>query len=258
VGDVLVLCYHAVSDDWPASLAVRLRQFEEQLELLVARGYRGATFYDAVHCPPAEKTLAVTFDDGYRSVIALGEPILSRLGLVGTVFVPTAFAGSEAPMSWPEIERWQGGPYARELVPMSWEELERLASLGWEVGSHTRTHARLPALGDGELEAELTGSRADCERRLGRCRSLAYPFGAEDPRVVAAAERAGYEAAATLPALHHRPTALCWPRIGVYPVDGRLRFAAKASRLVRALRAGPAERLVPVARRLTRGRPPRS
>ena len=53
------------------------------------RGYRGATFEDAVSAPPARRTLAVTFDDAYLSVLELGKPILDRLGLVATVFVPT-------------------------------------------------------------------------------------------------------------------------------------------------------------------------
>ena len=44
----------------------------------------------AVYAPPSPKAFAVTFDDAYRSVIELGFPILSRLGVPGTVFVPTS------------------------------------------------------------------------------------------------------------------------------------------------------------------------
>ena len=69
-------------------------------------GEWGATFHEAVHAPPAPKTLAVTFDDAYRSVIELAFPVLSRLGLKGTVFVPTVFAGSAAPMCWPVYRSW--------------------------------------------------------------------------------------------------------------------------------------------------------
>jgi peptidoglycan/xylan/chitin deacetylase (PgdA/CDA1 family) len=235
---VIVLCYHAVSESWPAVLCVKPSELERQLGVLLARGYRGATFTDAVHSRDRRQLLAVTFDDAYRSISQHAFPILARLGLPATVFVPSAFAGRETPMAWPGIEDWLDGPHEAELTPMSWGELGRLADAGWEIGSHTRTHPRLTSLGDAALARELTGSRRDCEEALGReCRSLAYPYGDHDPRVVGAALEAGYEAAATLPAAWHRPEPLRWPRIGVYNADGARRFRLKVSPAVRRLRA---------------------
>src|SRR5215210_3808504 len=99
--DVLILCYHAVSRTWPADLSVTPEQLERQLGRLVARGYRGATFTEALARPVRGKVLAVTFDDAYRSVLERAFPILSDLRLPATVFVPTDFAGTERPMSWP-------------------------------------------------------------------------------------------------------------------------------------------------------------
>src|SRR3954451_1916783 len=100
MSDVLVLCYHALSDDWPAALSTTPERFEAQLRLLIERGYRPATFEQAVGEPLAERTFAVTFDDAYRSVLALAHPIMERLGVPGTVFVPTDWAGREQPMTW--------------------------------------------------------------------------------------------------------------------------------------------------------------
>src|SRR5205807_2801894 len=54
VSDLLVLCYHAVSERWPADLSVTPVSLREQLGSLVARGYRGLTFADAVLGPPDE------------------------------------------------------------------------------------------------------------------------------------------------------------------------------------------------------------
>lgn len=94
--------------------------------------------------PPAKKTLAITFDDCFCSVLEIAFPILERMDLPGTVFVPTAFAGRPRPMSWGgNIDCWLGGPHEHELLPMSWEELGALARSGWEIGSHTRSHPRL-------------------------------------------------------------------------------------------------------------------
>ena len=239
--DVLVLCYHAVSERWPCELAVTPGQLERQLRIVLGRGYRGASFHEAVTAPAHPRTVAVTFDDAYRSVLELAFPILSSLGLPGTVFVPTAFPDARAPMAWPGIDNWLGGPHERELAPMSWDELRRVADAGWEVGSHTRSHPRLPGLGDAALADELRGSRSDCERRLETaCRSIAYPYSDADPRVAGAARAAGYEAGAAIrPRLDPRAR-LAWPRVAVYRGDPDWRFRLKLARAVRGLRSSRA------------------
>lgn len=239
--DLLVLCYHAVSERWPADLSITPANLTAQLDLLAARGYRGVTFTEAVESPQDGRRVAVTFDDAYRSVLELGEPILARLGWPATVFVPTDFAGTERPMSWPGIDHWAGGEFDRELVPMSWEELDGLASRGWEIGSHTCSHPHLTELGDAALEDELRRSKAVCEERLGRdCASIAYPYGDHDGRVVEVARGAGYRTAGTLPSRMEARDPLRWPRVGIYYGDDLRRFKAKVSPLVRGLRASRA------------------
>lgn len=232
----MVLCYHAVSDDWPAALSVTPTRFAAQLEHLVGRGYVGVTFSETALGEASRKTVAVTFDDGYRSVIDRARPIMDRLQLPGTVFVATDWMGDE-PMRWPGIDQWMGGEHERELTPMSWEQARSLVDSGWEIGSHTRSHPRLPQLDDERLADELAGSRSACERELGvRCQSLSYPYGDHDARVIAATEAAGYTIAATLPSGNPVPSPLAWPRVGVYHRDGGLSFRLKVSPAVRRLR----------------------
>jgi len=162
-------------------------------------------------------------------------PIISEFGFPGTVFVPTALVGQPTPMSWPGIDKWDGGPYEDEVRGMTWDELRELRDAGWEVASHTRTHAYLPSLSEAELHTELAESRESCSRELGEpCRSLAYPYGAVDDRVAQAAEEVGYEAAAAL--RPGPPDPLRWPRFGIYPVDGPARFRLKVSSVVRTIR----------------------
>src|SRR2546423_1506780 len=93
------------------------------------------------------------------------------------------------------------GRHPRPLLPRAERHLARrsVAGAGWEIGSHTRSHPHLPALPPDSLEEELKGSRERLEDALGLpCRSIAYPYGDVNRRVVRAAERAGYEAAGTL------------------------------------------------------------
>lgn len=239
MNDVLVLCYHAVSPEWPAPLSITPEQLETQVRLLVRRGYRGATFTEAVTRPVQGGRVAVlTFDDAYHSVLSRARPILAAHGFPATVFVPTDWVGRDEPMAWPGIDKWVGGPHESELYPLDWQELAELADAGWEVGSHSCSHPRLTRLDDAALERELRTSRAVVEDRLGRpCSSFAYPYGDVDARVAEAAHRAGYTAGAGL-CRHLAPLGvLRSPRVGVYHRDVSPRFRLKVSPLGRRIRA---------------------
>lgn len=231
IPDRLVLGYHAVSETWPAALSVEPARLQIELETVLARGYVGVTFTELVTTRRAGRLVAVTFDDGFASVVEHAFGIMSRLGLPGTVFVPTRHVGSGRPVHWPVLDQWLGGPHERELMPMCWSDAADLTAAGWEVGSHTCTHPDLTTLDDTALHAELLDSRRTCEARLGTpCQSLAYPYGAVDARVVAAARRAGYLAAAALPPRIHRLHTLRWPRVGVWHNDPAWAFEVKLSR----------------------------
>jgi peptidoglycan/xylan/chitin deacetylase (PgdA/CDA1 family) len=230
MNDVLSLCYHAVSPSWDWRYAVRPEQLRAQVEDLLRRGYRPATFTEAVTAPPASRTLAVTFDDGHRSVLELGLPVLSALGVPATVFVVTGHADSGRPLSFGRLGAYVGTADEHELVPLGWEDLRRLTEQGWEIGSHTATHARLTELDDAALARELAESREACAARLGRpCLSIAYPFGAADARVAAAARAAGYRAGAVVDVGSRRRDTLRRPRVPVLLGDDAEQVRRKAS-----------------------------
>jgi peptidoglycan/xylan/chitin deacetylase (PgdA/CDA1 family) len=244
---VLALGYHGISAEWPESLAVTPAGLESNVAYLLSRGWTGTTFTHAV-ASQAKKQLAVTFDDACRSVLELAYPILQRLGVPGTVFVPTAYADTGALMQFGTLGRWIGTRWEEELRCMNWRELTILLDAGWEIGSHTETHPHLGQLDQAKLARELQESKMRCEHELGvPCTSLAYPFSDVTPRVWRAAEEAGYEAAATVEAGLRRPLggSYEWPRVGIYRNDGPLRFrlktapmARRARRLVSELRSG--------------------
>ncbi len=196
--------------------------------------------------PP--RSVVVTFDDGYTSTLR-AVPILEEFGFPGTVFVVTNFVESGAPLSWKGIEQWLRPETVGELRSLSWLELEQLATSGWEVGSHTLTHPLLTGTNDQSLSDELLQSRAVIERRLGRCSSIAYPYGVADQRVAEAARRAGYEVGCTLTFTHSVDEPLRRPRIGMGATGSRIRLAARFSRLGEAARRSRAARLARAARR---------
>ena len=227
----MILCYHGVSERWPSDFAISPRRLEGQLRFLLRLGYRPLTLGAALRERPRGKILAVTFDDALRSVLREGRPVLSRLGVPATVFVPTAYAATQEPIAWEGMGRWLGTPHEEELGCMTWEELRGLRDRGWEIGSHTRGHPDLRALENGEAAAEMLESRYECEREMEQsCELLAYPFSSYDRRVKEIARASGYSAAVILDSQLEIPRR-CMPllagsdpfetiRTGVYRHDG--------------------------------------
>lgn len=234
MSDLLVLCYHAVSQTWPAALSVTPDAFGRQLRMLERAGYTGSTFTRAVTERPAARTVVVTFDDAFRSVLELGAPILAELGWPGTVFAPSDHVSAGVPMVWPGIDHWAGTEHEDELRPLSWDELRLLNDSGWEVGSHTCTHPKLTEVEDAQLQRELSASRATIEEQLQTaCPSLAYPYGDVDARVAGAAEAAGYDVAASLSPQWRARSRLNEPRVGVWHGEPLWRVAVKCAPPVR-------------------------
>lgn len=240
MGDVMVLCYHAVTPAWDSSLAVTPEEFERQIAHLLAHRWKPTTFTTATLAPPSARTLAITFDDAFASVKRYAVPILRAMNAPATMFAPTAFMDGAPALRWNGIEEWVGTSTEQQLAPLSWDELGELTELGWEIGSHTCNHPRLTKLSDIALERELAESRQTCTERLGRqCTSIAYPYGNVDRRVADATARTGYTAGAALSSNLRRLGALRQPRVGIYRVDDWRRFRLKMLRATRLARATP-------------------
>jgi peptidoglycan/xylan/chitin deacetylase (PgdA/CDA1 family) len=241
-GDLLILCYHAVSDSWRTEGAIEPGVLERQVRHLLGRGYRPLTLSAALAPGPAGRKLIVTFDDAFGSVLEQGFPILDRLGVPATLFVPTDYASEAAPMTWSTLGQWVGTAHENELRCMSWDGVRGLAAAGWEIGSHTCSHPKLTEIDSGEAAAELTRSKGACEAELERsCPSLAYPYGLCDDGVVELAENAGYEAAVTLGerllGRHSRERPLELSRDGIYRATRWPYFLAATSPFLRKLRS---------------------
>jgi len=104
------------------------------------------------------------------------------------------------------------------------EELARLAADGLvEIGAHSVSHPRLPALAPDEQDREIRGSQAFLAELLGRpVTSFAYPHGRYDDTTLRLLREAGFERACTSEAgsVRRRTDSLQLPRIEVPDCDG--------------------------------------
>jgi peptidoglycan/xylan/chitin deacetylase (PgdA/CDA1 family) len=214
-GRLVVLYYHAVPADARAAFARQLDALGRRVRVVRAGELDGLR--------PGEHGIAITFDDAFQSVGAHAVPELVRRSLPSTVFVPVRLLGRCA--DWDS--RDDAG--LREQV-MTAEELRALPELV-ELGSHSSTHRRLPALDAADLAEEIAGSRRELEGIVGApVRYFAFPYGAHDRRVVQACRDAGYERSFSIVPRHAvgRRDDYVVGRVAVDPGDGRLEFFLKA------------------------------
>jgi peptidoglycan/xylan/chitin deacetylase (PgdA/CDA1 family) len=188
---VPILMYHRIDVLRPTlpaitrSLTVAPADFAAQMAWLRAHGYHAITqlqlFAALEHGKklPA-RPLMITFDDGYRDVLAKAAPTLKRLGMPATAYVITGrISGSDVSF-------------------LSWAQLHALEQDGVEIGSHTVHHAEIPGLSDPAALQELIQSRHALEQHLHHpVQWFAYPAGRFDPRSEELVRQAGYVLAVT-------------------------------------------------------------
>lgn len=181
-----VLSYHAVGVG-TSPMTVTRENFERQM-IEVAERWTPAdlrAFRAAQRDPsgwPADAVL-VTFDDALECVYTEAYPILERLGIPFTIFVPTALVGGEFSLR------------GERLPMMSWSQIDDVVASGKGVcGSHTQHHRLVPELSGAEAEIELAGSKRELEARLGtECFSFCYPKARVDGQAMRRVRSAGYE-----------------------------------------------------------------
>jgi peptidoglycan/xylan/chitin deacetylase (PgdA/CDA1 family) len=182
-----ILFYHRVSDE-PDELAVRPRRFREQMAYLDSEGYRVMDVVAAAKLlesgKTVQKTIALSFDDGYLDNAENALPVFSDYGFRATVFIAPAVTDGTATFSW----------YRRQPPLLDWDDLLELDRDGTlRVEAHSLTHPNLLELDDATARTEIAGSKRALEARLGRSvHAFSYPsglFGERERRLV---REAGY------------------------------------------------------------------
>jgi peptidoglycan/xylan/chitin deacetylase (PgdA/CDA1 family) len=219
-----VITYHGVGstlpEEDPHELLVSEEAFEAQMAFLAGR--RNVVPLEAiVEGRPRGRhpSVAITFDDAYRSVLHVASPILSRYGLPSTVFVPTRWIGEKN--EWIE-------PPSQSLEIMDRDELLEAESQGIRIESHGHVHLNYEVAKQDEVETDVRTSVEKLAEILGRPpQYLAYPFGPTTAEVSDIVKRCGLEAAFTL----ERPHAgrFAWERVWIRPRHGLRIFGLKTS-----------------------------
>ena len=154
---VPVLMYHSVGrvmEDWAWSdLTVPAPVFEDHLKWLQRRGWRTASLHDFhAHTtgerPLPERTLVLSFDDGYVDNWTYVAPLLEAYGFTGTVLVTPEFVDRRS-LVRPTLADVRSGRVGEEALEvrgfMTWDELREVSGSGvLSVQCHALTHTWYP------------------------------------------------------------------------------------------------------------------
>jgi peptidoglycan/xylan/chitin deacetylase (PgdA/CDA1 family) len=166
-----ILTFHRV-DRSNAVTAFSPELFASGMAGLYDLGYRTLSLAQAVGCLGQkgdfpDKSIAITFDDGYESAYLNAFPVLQRYGLTATVFL---VAGDER-----EIRLFAG------CERLSASQVREMSDYGIVFGAHTVSHPDLTRLPADRVETEMRESKEKIEQMLGQAvLSFAYPFGASN------------------------------------------------------------------------------
>ena len=171
-GDLRGLTNPAYNTEWS--------RFRSQMGWVRSAGIRTLTIDELVSdfVLPREKTICLTFDDGWLGNYTNAYPILRGYGFKATFFVAADLIGK---------------PYY-----VTWNQLKEMQSSGMSIQSHTVTHRALGDMAESDVRFELEESKRIIEERLNsEVNHLSLPHGSRSLLTWQIAREFGYKTICT-------------------------------------------------------------
>lgn len=210
----ILLYHHIDGQGYNGRYYVSVENFRLQMETLASWGYSAITLstlldalIDGAELPA--RPVVITFDDGDLDVYENAFPIMQELGFVGVFYIVS--------------NRLQADGFVNV------EQMQEMLAAGWEIGSHSQSHAELTA-NHGLARSEILDSKLALEDALGiKIESFAYPFGTIDAYLAQKVQDYGYRAAVGLGTgvTHTWSNLLYLERIEIYGEYTLEQFAAR-------------------------------
>lgn len=183
-GGVPVLMYHSIGYEKDNPVRLPVENLEKQMKYLKDNNYSTLSMDDLYdyfenNKPIPEKSIVLTFDDGYLDNYTKLYPVLKKYGFKGTIFVITNTIDKEKDY----------------LLSSQLKELDKSCLA---IESHTASHENLSELSYDKQLKTLKASKEYLEKTLNReVNYIAYPFGKYNEETLRAAKDAGYKMAFT-------------------------------------------------------------
>ena len=199
-GGLPVLMYHKLGPRPPGvrlkGLYIGKKLFGRQLSELRQAGYRSLDFDALADDLPAQtaKTgagrIGISFDDGYVNVLKHGLGPLEEHGFQALQYIVADNIGGGNDWDLPEGEAYE------QLMDQA--QIREWLAAGHLIGSHTRSHAKLPELSVAQAREEIGASKKKLEDLFGQpILHFCYPYGFWNEQVRDLVIEAGYRTATT-------------------------------------------------------------
>lgn len=172
-----ILTYHSI-DDSGSIISVSPAKFRRQMELLKEVAYKTISLKEIVeHIRNRKvfpkKSIAITFDDGFKNVYYEAFPILKEFGFTATIFLVTGDCGKK--------NRWDS--HSRNIPNIDllcWDEIIEMSDKGMDFGAHTMSHSNLSGLSIEKATEEIVNSKSMIQKHLKKdILFFAYPYGSQ-------------------------------------------------------------------------------
>lgn len=176
-----VLMFHSIAYEKGNILRIPQDKFAAEMKWLYDNGYKTLTLdqlYDGISNNKqfAEKSVVLTFDDGYADNYTNAFPVLKQYNFKATLFMITD-----------KIDDAQNGY-------LTSAQLKEMQNYGIDIECHTVDHKDLDTLSYKKQLSELTDSKAALEALLNKkVDYIAYPSGKYDDNTLKAAKEVGYK-----------------------------------------------------------------
>ncbi|NMH60741.1 polysaccharide deacetylase family protein [Alteromonas sp. MYP5] len=132
--NAVILLYHHVSDETPKSTSISPDLFAEHMAYL-DKHHHVMPLQEAIKKlqqkqPLPDKTVVITFDDGYVNILENGHPILKRYNFPYTIFInPDVIGTQKNQLTWQQVKMMQ-----QEGVTFANHTLDHLHLLNRQAG----------------------------------------------------------------------------------------------------------------------------
>lgn len=182
----MVLVYHHVSNQTPASTSISPERFREHLTYL-SENYQVLPLPEIVDSlrqnrPLPDRAVAITFDDGFENILQNGHPILREFGFSYTVFI-------------------NPGQIGKLKNQLTWEQVSLMQEQGVYFANHSYDHQHMLQRNAEETEqqwlarrvTEINKAEAMISKKTGNnLKYFAYPYGEFNQALSDALLKEGY------------------------------------------------------------------
>jgi len=181
---VPVIMYHSIAYEEGNPARLPVENFKAQMQYLKDNNYTTLTLdelykYYTEDYPIPEKSVVLTFDDGYDDNYTSAYPILKQFGFKATIFLISDF-----------IDKMPG--YLNST------QVKELNANGMSIECHTVDHPHLDQLTVDQQKLELENSKQAIEKLLNKqVKYIAYPYGGYNQDTLSLVSQLGYSLAFT-------------------------------------------------------------